>query len=310
MPTQEGIIRRSTGSWYEVKTPAGETIPCRLKGKFKIKGLKVTNPIAVGDIVEFELENSEEKTGIIHSIKPRKNYIIRQSVHKTAHGHLIATNLDQAILIATVKYPKTSLGFIDRFLVTAESFRIPAVILFNKIDLLKTEEEEELEVLMDLYESMNYKCLPISALHNINIEKVHELIEGKISLVSGHSGVGKSQLINTLIPDLDLATSEISNFANKGVHTTTFAEMFDVNETTQIIDTPGIKELGLVEMENTEISHYFPEMRALLGECKFNNCIHINEPKCAIKDAVMEGQIAESRYLSYMSMLENYDNRR
>lgn len=310
MPLIEGIVRRSTGSWYEVKTSTGDVIPCRLKGKFKIKGLKVTNPIAVGDIVLFELENSEEKTGIISDIKSRKNYIIRQSVHKTAHGHLIACNLDQAVLISTVKYPKTSLGFIDRFLVAAESFRIPAIVLFNKIDLLDNEEEENLEVLMDLYERLGYQCLPISALHNINLDKVRALLEGKISLVSGHSGVGKSQLINTLIPDLDLATSEISAFANKGVHTTTFAEMFDVNDATQLIDTPGIKELGLMEMEETEISHYFPEMRALLGECKFNNCIHINEPKCAVKEAVMEGHLSESRYMSYLSMLENFDNRR
>ncbi|SOE22237.1 ribosome biogenesis GTPase [Spirosomataceae bacterium TFI 002] len=306
----EGIVRRSTGSWYEVKTSAGETIPCRLKGKFKIKGLKVTNPIAVGDVVYFKLEDTEEKNGVIFDIQPRKNYIIRQSVHKTAHGHLIASNLDQAILIATVNYPKTSLGFIDRFLVTAESFRIPALILFNKIDLLESEDEEELELLMDLYEELGYKCLPISALHKINIDKVHEVLEGKLSLVTGHSGVGKSQLINTIIPDLDLATSEISSFANKGVHTTTFAEMFNVNEETTIIDTPGIKELGLMDMVQTEIGHYFPEIRDLMGECKFNNCIHVNEPKCAIKDAVGEGKIAESRYLSYLSMLENDDNRR
>jgi ribosome biogenesis GTPase / thiamine phosphate phosphatase len=306
----EGIVRQSTGSWYEVKTTAGEVIPCRLKGKFKIKGLKVTNPIAVGDVVLLELENNEEKTGVIFDIKLRKNYIIRKSVHKTAHGHLIATNLDQAILIATVKFPKTSLGFIDRFLVTAESFRIPAIILFNKIDLLDENELDELELLMDLYENLGYKCIGISALHNINIDSVRDLLSTKISLVSGHSGVGKSQFINTIIPDLDLATSEISTFANKGVHTTTFAEMFDVDNETAIIDTPGIKELGLMEMVETEIGHYFPEMREKLGECKFNNCIHVNEPKCAVKEAVLDGSIHESRYMSYLSMLENYDNRR
>lgn len=306
----EGVVRRSTGSWYEVSTNAGELFACRLKGKFKIKGLKVTNPIAVGDKVLFELEDTEERTGVIHDILPRTNYIIRKSVHKTAHGHLIASNLDQAILVATIKLPKTSLGFIDRFLVSTETFRVPAVILFNKNDLLESHEEAYLEELMEMYESLGYRCLSISALENKGIDKVMKLLEGKISLISGHSGVGKSQLINTLIPDLELATSEISTFANKGVHTTTFAEMFDLNETSQLIDTPGIKELGLMDIEETELSHYFPEMRALLGRCKFNNCIHLNEPKCAVKEAVSLGQIPETRFMSYLSMMEADDNRR
>lgn len=308
---QKGKVWRSTGSWYEIRNEDGEKIRCRLKGKFKIKGLKVTNPLAVGDEVLFSMESGDEKDlGIITDILPRKNYIIRKSVHKTAHGHLIASNLDQAIVVVTLTYPKTSMGFIDRFLVSAEAYRIPAIIIFNKKDLLDEESEAFQNEIMDMYESIGYQCLSISALTGDNMEEVHELIRDKISLFSGHSGVGKSALINAIIPELDLATSEVSDFANKGVHTTTFAEMFEAKPNTYIIDTPGIKELGLMEMGNQEISHYFPEMRAFLGECKFNNCLHVNEPKCKIKDMVSEEIIPISRYESYLSMLENYDNRR
>ena len=305
-----GTIWRSTGSWYEVRLTDGSMVNCRLKGKFKIKGLKVTNPLAVGDKVKVSIENVAEKTGIISEIAPRKNYLIRQSVHKTAHGHLIACNLDQAIMVVTLSYPRTSMGFIDRFLVSCEAFRIPAVLLFNKMDLLDEEMAETQEAVMDMYENIGYPCYSISALHQTNMEVVYKLIKDKTSLVSGHSGVGKSQLINTLIPELDLATSEISDFANKGVHTTTFAEMYEAMPNSYIIDTPGIKELGLMEMGNQEISHYFPEMRKYLGECKFNNCLHTNEPKCRIKEAVEYGDISELRYHSYLSMLENTDNRR
>jgi ribosome biogenesis GTPase len=308
---QKGKVWRSTGSWYEVRNENGETIRCRLKGKFKIKGLKVTNPLAVGDEVLFSMESGDEKDlGIITDILPRKNYIIRKSVHKTAHGHLIASNLDQAIVVVTLTYPKTSMGFIDRFLVSAEAYRIPAIIIFNKKDLLDEESEAFQNEIMEMYESIGYQCLSISALTGENMEAVHELIYEKISLFSGHSGVGKSALINSIIPELDLATSEVSDFANKGVHTTTFAEMFEAKPNTYIIDTPGIKELGLMEMKNQEISHYFPEIRAFLGECKFNNCLHLNEPKCKIKEMVSEEIIPISRYESYLSMLENYDNRR
>lgn len=305
-----GVIWRSTGSWYEVRLIDGTTVNCRLKGKFKIKGLKVTNPLAVGDKVKVTIEDVAEKTGIISEIAPRKNYLIRQSVHKTAHGHLIACNLDQAIMVVTLSYPRTSMGFIDRFLVSCEAFRIPAVLLFNKMDLLDEEMTETQEAVMDMYENIGYPCYSISALHHTNMDVVFNLIKDKTSLVSGHSGVGKSQLINTLIPELDLATSEISDFANKGVHTTTFAEMYEAMPNSYIIDTPGIKELGLMEMGNQEISHYFPEMRNYLGECKFNNCMHTNEPKCRIKEAVENGDISELRYHSYLSMLENTDNRR
>lgn len=306
----EGTIWRSTGSWYEVRTNDGQEYRCRLKGKFKIKGLKVTNPLAVGDKVFFHLEETAENTGVIYEIQPRDNYIIRKSVHKTGHGHLLACNIDQAVLIVTLVMPRTSLGFIDRFLVSSESFRIPTVLLFNKSDLLDKESTAYQQEIMNLYQSLGYPCHSISALEKINLESVNNLIEGKTSLFSGHSGVGKSQLISEIIPELELATSEVSTFANKGVHTTTFAEMFEARPGTYVIDSPGIKELGLMDMENEEISHYFPEMRELLGECKFHNCLHVNEPKCAVKDAVIAGEISESRFNSYLSMLENIDNRR
>ncbi len=305
-----GLVMRSTGSWYEVRTEQGNILQCRLKGKFKIKDLKVTNPIAVGDKVAFDLESETENTGIIYDILARENYIIRQSVHKTAHGHLIATNLDQAILIATLTFPRTSLGFIDRFLVTAESFRIPTILVFNKLDILADEAIAYQEELANLYESLGYQCVFTSATNNIGVDTFRNLLNGKVSLLSGHSGVGKSTLINAIAPDLDLRTSEISTFANKGVHTTTFAEMFEISPDTFIIDSPGIKELGLADMEKEEISHYFPEMREKLGECRFHNCLHIDEPKCAVKDAVIEGTIAESRYNSYLSMVLGEDNRK
>lgn len=301
---------RSTGSWYEVRTEEGNVLQCRLKGKFKIKDLKVTNPIAVGDKVAYDIENETENTGIIYDILPRENYIIRQSVHKAAHGHLLASNLDQAVLIATLTFPRTSLGFIDRFLVTAESFRIPTVLIFNKLDILDNDMIAYQEELANLYESLGYKCIFTSAINNIGVDTFRELLKEKVTLLSGHSGVGKSTLVNAIAPDLDLRTSEISTFANKGVHTTTFAEMFEIDSNSFIIDSPGIKELGLADMEKEEISHYFPEMRELLGECRFHNCLHIDEPKCAVKDAVVEGNIAESRYSSYLSMVFGDDNRK
>jgi ribosome biogenesis GTPase len=301
---------RSTGSWYEVRDEIEHVWQCRLKGKFKIKGLKVTNPIAVGDKVHFEVEDEVENMGTIYEILPRTNYIIRKSVHKTAHGHLIATNIDQLVLIVTMTFPRTSLGFIDRFLVSAESFRIPAVLVFNKLDILTEEEIELQQKHIELYENLGYECLKTSATEETNMDTFSEKLAGKVSLISGHSGVGKSTLVNTINPELDLATSEVSTFANKGVHTTTFAEMFELSPGTFIIDTPGIKELGLMEVEKAELGHYFPEMRELLNECRFDNCIHFNEPKCAVKEGVADGSIAESRFMSYLSMLEGGDNRR
>lgn len=310
MSQKIGLVIRSTGSWYDVRMHDGHILQCRLKGKFKIKGFKVTNPIAVGDKVVFDIEDKNENTGIISEILPRENYIIRQSVHKTAHGHLLASNLDQAILIATLTFPRTSLGFIDRFLVSAESFRIPTLLVFNKFDILSDEGIEYQKELAELYENLGYRCIFTSATEKMGIEEFREALKNKVSLVSGHSGVGKSTLINAIAPNLDLATSEVSTYANKGVHTTTFAEMFEIEPDTFIIDSPGIKELGLADIEAEEISHYFPEMRELLGECRFHNCQHINEPACAVKEAVAEGNIAESRYMSYLSMVEGGDTRK
>jgi ribosome biogenesis GTPase / thiamine phosphate phosphatase len=306
----QGLVMRSTGSWYIVQTPDKKLYDCRLKGVFKIKGIKSNNPIAVGDKVTFDTEGQEENYGVITTIEDRTNYVIRKSVHKTAHAHILAANVDQCVLVATINYPKTSLGFIDRFLVTAESFRIPVTIVFNKFDLLEEEDIEQLAELCELYESLGYTTMYTSCESGTNIEEFKELFTNKISLVAGHSGVGKSTLLNTIDPSLDLATTEISTFANKGVHTTTFATMIEITENSYVIDSPGIKELGIMDIENTELSHYFPEMRALLNECKYNNCKHIGEPKCAVIEAIEEGSIAESRYRSYLSILEDEDNRR
>ena len=311
MEFEKGLVIRSTGSWYEVRDDRdGHIWQCRLKGKFKTMGLKVTNPIAVGDYVRFEIEDENQNSGIIYEILPRTNYVVRASVHKTAHSHLIAANVDQAILIATLVFPRTSLGFIDRFLVAIESFRIPGVIIFNKQDLLNDEIKEFQTQLMDLYSSLGYTCMATTAVTGEGLEDFRQLLRGKVSLLSGHSGVGKSTLVNTIAPTLDIKTQEVSTFANKGVHTTTFAEMFELEPGTFIIDSPGIKELGLSDMKPEEISHYFPEMRERLNECRFNNCQHINEPGCAIKDAVSNGEIAFSRYESYLSMVGGGDNRR
>jgi ribosome biogenesis GTPase len=307
----KGLVLRSTGSWYEVRdTRDGHIWQCRLKGKFKALGLKVTNPIAVGDYVNFEAEDDVQNFGIIHEIQPRENYVIRKSVHKTAHAHLIAANVDQAVLIATLVFPRTSLGFIDRFLVAIESFRIPGVLVFNKQDLLNDDMKEFQSELMDLYASLGYTCMAVTALEKEGLGEFASLLKGKVTLLSGHSGVGKSTLVNAIAPNLDIKTQEVSTFANKGVHTTTFAEMFELEPDTYIIDSPGIKELGLADTKSEEISHYFPEMRDLLNQCRFNNCQHINEPGCAVKTGVEEGEIALSRYESYLSMVGDQDNRR
>ena len=307
---QNGLILRSTGSWYDIRNEGGHLYKGRLKGKFKIMGLKVTNPIAVGDRVQFEVEDIAENTAVITNIEPRTNYIIRQSVHKTAHGHILAANIDQAVMLATLAMPRTSMGFIDRFLVTAEAFRISTTIVFNKTDILHEEGLAFQQEIIDLYEKIGYNCLVTSATRGDGVDAFRELLAQKTTLLSGHSGVGKSSLVNAIAPTLNLRTNEVSTFANKGVHTTTFAEMFELAPDTYIIDTPGIKELGLVEMAKEEISHYFPEMRARLNQCRFNNCLHVNEPGCAVKAAVAEGDIAESRFMSYLSMLDGGDNRR
>lgn len=306
----EGKVMKSTGSWYSVLAEDQQVFQCRLRGKFKIKGLKVTNPIAVGDRVMMEIEDEAENSGIITDILPRENYIIRKSTRKTQYGHILAANIDRAILVATLVFPRTSLGFIDRFLVSAESFRIPSVIIFNKMDLLDEDQKKYQQELMAVYEQIGYNCLAITALEEKDVQRVREIIQKSTSLFSGHSGVGKSTLLNQLDENIHQKTAEVSTFANKGVHTTTYAEMFMVSEKTFVIDTPGIKELGLMDINEGELSHYFPEMRALLGACKFYNCTHTHEPGCAVREAVDSGEIASSRYYNYLSMLENEDNRR
>lgn len=297
---------RSTGSWYEVLSE-GNIIPCRVRGKIRLEGIKETNPIAVGDNVSFDMENGE---GVIHKILDRENYIIRQSVKKTGQAHVIAANINQAMVVATLILPRTSLGFIDRFLVAAESFRIPQIIIFNKKDLLNQETLFEQRNLIELYERIGVRCLEISALEEKQ-EDVLNILKGKTTLLAGHSGVGKSTLLNKLSPSIEQKTSAISDYSEKGTHTTTFAEMFQLNENTRIIDTPGIKEFGLINMSQEELSDYFPEMREVRLDCKFgSSCIHVNEPKCAILDAVKSGSIATSRYQSYYSMVMGEDNRK
>ncbi len=304
----EGLVLRSTGSWYDVKTEEGKILNCRLRGKLKLKGTKITNPVAVGDYVH--IESADNNTGIIDEVKPRENYIIRKSTRKTAHGHILAANIDQAILIASLTFPRTSIGFIDRYLVAAESFRIPARIIFNKADLMDDDLMELHAYLSGLYHELGYKNMLISATGDRDLIKVMNWLEGKKTLFSGHSGVGKSTILNRLDPSLDLAVNEVSTFANKGIHTTTFATMHEIKPDAYVIDTPGIKELGLIDMEDWEISHYFPEMRERLGECRFHNCLHINEPGCSVIEALERGEIAETRYDSYLSMVIDEDNRR
>ena len=307
----KGLVIKSTGSWYSILGEDNLTYNCRVRGKFKLKEFKTTNPIAVGDQIDFEMEkDTDEPTGVIKHIYPRTNYIIRKSIHKTGHGHIIASNIDQVMLLATLAYPRTSFGFIDRFSVAAESFRIPVVLVFNKIDMLEDESIEYLEEIMELYRAIGYTCLAISATEQDGIDKVEQILANKTTLLAGHSGVGKSTLINELNPIIAQKIGEVSDYAQKGTHTTTFAQMFELKTGMNIIDTPGIKEYGLVDISNQELSDYFPEMRALIGECKFHDCSHTHEPGCAIVEAVKEETIAPTRYNSYLSILEDEDNRR
>ncbi|MFB9841052.1 ribosome small subunit-dependent GTPase A [Mucilaginibacter ginsenosidivorans] len=304
----EGLITKSTGSWYQVKTPGGQRFDCRIKGIFRTKGITTTNPIAVGDNVDFEME-PEQGTGVITKLHPRKNYIIRKSINLSKQAQIIAANLDQAFLIVTLASPRTSLGFIDRFLVTAEAYDIPASLVFNKLDLFSDEGLEILADYKSIYENIGYPCYEVSALQGTNIDELAGQITGKVTLFSGHSGVGKSSLINVLLPDLKLRTTEISEWHDKGMHTTTFAEMFELPQGGYIIDTPGIRELGVIDIEKNELSHFFPEMRARLNQCRFNSCRHINEPGCAVIKAVENGEIELSRYESYLSIYHGNDTR-
>ncbi|MFK8268015.1 ribosome small subunit-dependent GTPase A [Capnocytophaga cynodegmi] len=300
-----GVVYKSTGSWYTVKSSDGIFYQCRIKGKFRIKGIKNTNPVAVGDYVSFELE--ESGNGVIQEIHERKNYIIRKSVNLSKQTHIIASNIDVAFLVITLNNPPTFTTFIDRFLVTAEAYRIPVVLLFNKIDSYNEEELLEIKYLASIYRKIGYECLGISAISGKNIDKVIDLMKNKTCVISGHSGVGKTTLINAIAPNLNLKTKEISEQHQQGQHTTTFAEMFDLDFGAKIIDTPGIKGFGIVEIQNEELSDFFPEFFSLKSECKFNNCLHIDEPDCAVKEALEKDEIAWSRYKSYLQILRGED---
>lgn len=303
----EALVTKSTGLWYEVRYN-DVTYIARLRGKFKLQNLKLTNPIAVGDWVSIEPNQQVENEWVITAIHDRKNYVIRASPRKKRHDHLIASNIDQGVLIATLRSPRTSVGFIDRFSIALESFRIPMILIFNKSDLYKPKDMDYYEMLKTIYESIGYRVFLTSFKEDIS-DEVGEIFHNKVSLLAGHSGSGKSTLVNALIPEANQETNEISDFADKGVHTTTFAEMFWMDSGTQIIDTPGIKELGLSAIEEEELSHYFPELRKFLGACKFHNCLHVNEPGCAVKQAI-GSEISPLRYESYLSMLSGSDNRK
>jgi len=303
----KGVVTKSTGSWHDVFAE-GKRYQCRIRGKMRLEETKETNPVTVGDHVEFEIE---EGSHVITKVLPRKNQILRQSVKKTGHSNLLATNIDLAVLIATIHQPRTSLGFIDRFLVSAEAYRIPQLLVFNKMDLLDHDGISHVEDLKSNYEKVGVSVITASALKNEGIDELRKHLNGKISLLTGHSGAGKSTLLNKLSPGLNQSTGEISGYSEKGTHTTTFAEMFALDEKTFVIDTPGIKEWGLVDMSQQEISDYFPEMRELRLQCKFGSkCLHLQEPGCAIRPAVENGIIAQSRFESYVSMVEGRDNRK
>lgn len=299
----KGLVIKNTGSWYQVKTDDGRTIECKIKGNFRLKGIRSTNPVAVGDRVRIAV--NREGTAYIHEIGDRKNYIIRRSSNLSKQSHILAANLDQCMLIVTVNYPETSTTFIDRFLASAEAYRIPVKLIFNKIDVYNDDELHYLDALINLYSQIGYPCFQISAIEGKGIETIKKELAGKITLFSGHSGVGKSTLINSILPEVNLKTGEISAYHNKGMHTTTFSEMFPIDEGGYIIDTPGIKGFGTFDMEEEEIGHYFPEIFKASVHCKYGNCTHRHEPGCAVRQAIEQHLISESRYTSYLSMLED-----
>jgi len=298
-----GTVLRSTGSWYSVLTENDGIIDCRLKGVFRTKGIRTTNPIAVGDHVVVELSEDGENANIV-AIEERKNHLIRKSTNLSKATHIIAANIDQMVLIASLEKPRTSTGFIDRLLVTAEAYHIPAILVFNKRDLYGEKTLKQLDYLLAVYESLGYQCIATSVKDSYHIQPFREALAGKVSLLSGHSGVGKSALINLVDPTLDLRTGTISSAHDKGMHTTTFAEMFPLSGGGAVIDTPGIKEFGLVEFEKTELAQRFPEYRELMHDCRFNNCVHVDEPGCAVKAALEQGLIEPFRYTNYLNMMQ------
>lgn len=302
----QATVYKSTGNWYQVKTSEGEWLSARLKGKFKLDSITSTNPIAVGDVVEVETDGGDESY-VITAIHTRKNYINRTSPHNRNQQHIIAANLDQSLLFATIKEPKTSLGFIDRFLVISEAYHVTPIIVFNKIDVLNEKGLKTLDEVRKMYEEVGYKVITISVRDGKGMEELYDTLKDKTTLISGHSGVGKTTFINHLFPDKQLKTTEVSGWSGKGLHTTTFAEMFDLPQGGRIIDTPGIREMGLVDISRQELSHYYPEMRARLENCKYNNCLHTDEVTCAIKAAVAKGEIHGERYINYLKMLDTID---
>jgi len=305
----QGLVLRSTGSWYQVL--CDENIyECRARGNLRLINSNTTNPIAVGDIVNFEIDPNHQNQGIIKNVSIRKNVVLRKAAKKTSESQILASNIDLALLIVTVSNPKTSLGFIDRFTVSTESFRIPTHILFNKSDIMNSTDRKKLLEYQNIYSPVGFDCFVLSALTGNGVDHIKSLIDSKMVLIAGHSGVGKSTLINLLVPEAKQRVTKVSDFTRKGVHTTTFAEAFQYNTSSFIIDTPGIREFGLAEIENYELADYFPEMRVTRPNCKFNNCTHVHEPHCAILEAVNGGEIAVSRYESYLSMLQKDPLRR
>jgi ribosome biogenesis GTPase len=308
----KAIVYRSTGSWYNIKTVDGQAMSARIKGVFKIDDITSTNPIAVGDEVDVEPETDMANTAMITAIHPRRNYINRQSPAHKMHHHIVAANIDQSLLFATLKDPKTSQGFIDRFLVTCEAYHVPAIVVFNKADLYKKKELEKYTELKDMYHAIGYRTVLLSLKDSQGVQELMEMLKGKITLLSGHSGVGKSSFINIIFPELQLKTQDVSGWSGKGMHTTTFAEMFDLPPAVggKIIDTPGMREFGLVDISRQELSHYFPEMARLINDCQFNNCLHVNEPGCAIKNALETGAIHVDRYVSYLTIMDSIDGKK
>lgn len=301
----KGLVIKNTGSWYSVKTDAGKVVECKIKGNFRLKGIRSTNPVAVGDNVEIALNS--EGTAFITHIEERRNYIIRKSQNLSKQSHILAANVDQAFLIVTVNYPQTSTTFIDRFLASAEAYSVPVVLVFNKCDILSDDERHYQQSMIHLYETIGYECREVSATTGEGVDGLHALLKGKITLLSGNSGVGKSTLINKILPEANLRTAEISDAHNTGMHTTTFSEMLELPEGGYIIDTPGIKGFGTFNMDPEELTSYFPEIFHFSKGCKFSNCTHTHEPGCAVLKAIDDHFIAQSRYQSYLNMLEDKD---